>query len=380
MFSISEQELQDLIDKHYGRPKSKDKTPEYDLKSIVEYGLMFLYGQFHLKDGKVVPCLEKLDIYKKHRCKSVDEKKTTAHITTKFVEVTSIKTLDKTPDTLKACWTGYNLAILTANFTLQGYFKHDLLFQKKFDTASSLAACADKICIGLFSGEIIYFDPIGQNEVVKQCHTDTVTSLYYENGNLLSSSLDGSIFYRKKIQMSDSGVLDVQYVSEEKFVCSCCDHKLVFYDAGEFRLFSGHKERIKSLSYNRFGISTSRDGEVGFLFKENMFEITNLGASLHKRASVHQFFGHGLSSIFLYDVNHRQKLWSLNDSSLNLAVKDNLVVYSYEKDLRMVDMRSRDLLDVPLNVKTTELNFCDFGDILLVCTDQSPLLLDLRTI
>lgn len=379
MFSISDQELQDLIDKYSGKPKGRDKTPEYDLKTVVEYGLMFLYGRLHLKDGKVAPCSEKLNIYKKHRCGATDKKLAT-HLSSRFLEITDIRPLDKTPDTLKTCWTGHNLAILTGDFTLQGYFKRDLLFQKKFDTASSIAAGADKICIGLFSGEIVHFDPISQNEIVKQCHSDTVTSLYYENGHLLSSSLDGSVFYRKKIHISDSGVLDVQYVSNDKFVCSCCDHKLVFYNLGERRFFAGHKDRIKSLSYNRFGISTSRDGEVGFLFKESMFEVVNLGASLHKRASVHQFFGHGLSDVFLYDVNQRQKLWSIGESSLNLAVRDNIMVYSQKKSLKIVDTRTRDTMDVPVNVNVTDLSFSDTGDILLVCTDQSPLIIDLKCI
>jgi len=379
MFSISEQELQDLIDKHSGRSKGRDKTPEYDLKTVVEYGLMFLYGRMHLKDGKVTPCSEKLNIYKRHRCKAGDKKLNT-RLASRFLEVMDIRPLSKTPNTLKTSWTGHNLAVLTADFTLQGYFKRDLLFQKKFETASSMVACADKICIGMFSGEIIHFDPISQNEIIKPCHSDTVTSLYYENGHLLSSSLDGSVFYRKKIQISDSGILDVQYVSDDKFICSCCDHKLVFYNIGERRVFAGHKDRIKSLSYNRFGISTSRDGEVGFLFKENAFEISNLGASLHKRASVHQFFGHGLSDVFLYDVNQRQKLWSTNDTALSLAVRDNIMVYSQKRSLRVMDTRSRDTMDIPVNANVTDLSFSDTGDILLVCTDQSPLHIDLKCI
>ncbi|ELA41700.1 uncharacterized protein VICG_01204 [Vittaforma corneae ATCC 50505] len=150
MFSLSEQEIQDLIDKHNGKCMNKENTPEYDLKTVVECGLMFLYGKQHLKGGKVVQCAEKLNLYKKHKCREGD-KKICKHYKSRFLDITNINPLEKTQNTLKTCWTGHNLAILTADFTLQGYFKRDLLFQKKFPPASSIIAGADKICVGLFS-------------------------------------------------------------------------------------------------------------------------------------------------------------------------------------------------------------------------------------
>lgn len=379
MFSLSEQELQDLIDKHNGRSRSKDPVPEYDLKTVVEYGLMFLYGKMHLRDGKVVQCGEKLNLYKKHKCKS-PAKKAKTEMSNKFFEISNIKALERTPDTLKTCWTGYNLAILTADFTLQGYFKRDLLFQRKFDMASAMVAGSDKICIGLFSGEIIYFDPITQNEITKACHSDTVTSLRYENSQLLSSSLDGSIFYRKKIQISTSGVLEAHYIADDKFICSCCDNTVVLYDFGDARPFSGHKDRIKSLSYNRFAISTSKSGEVGFLVNEKSLEISNLGASLHRRVSPQQFFGYGLTEVFLYDVNKNERLWTMEDHTLSLALRENTLVYAHNKGLKAFDIRSKESIEVQLNANITDLSFSGSGDMLLVCTDQSPLILDIKAI
>lgn len=383
MFPITDQELRDLIDKHNGKSQSRENTPIYDLKTVVEYGLVFLYGKMHLKDNKVVPCSEKLSLYRKHKCKkegSKEDKKTNKTSKKELLEITEIHTLEKTRSTMKTCWTGSNLAVLTGDFTLQGYFKNDLLFQRKIPQASSMIAGIDKICVGLFTGEIVYFDPISQNEIVRPCHSDTVTSLYYENGHLLSSSLDGSIFYRKKMEISSEGVLDVCYVTDMKFLCACADNKLVFYDTGNIRTFVGHKDRIKSLSYDNFGISTSRNGDVGFLLQESVFEMANLGASLHRRHGPGKFFGYGLSEVFLYDVTRKQRLWSVDEISLNLTVKNEMVVYSAGTDLKVIDIRTHEEMVIPLGVNATDLSFSDAGDMLLVCTDQSPLILDLKHI
>lgn len=383
MFSISEQELKDLIDKHYNKSSVKDRIPEYDLKTAVECGLMFLYGKNHLKNGKIENCTVKFDLYKKHKCinKSIKvEEEASKKIYNKnnFIEILETKTLEKTKNTLKSCWTGYNLAILTSDFTIQGYFKKDLLFQKKLPEACSIVAGADKICIGLFSGEIIYFDPISQNEVYKPCHTDVITSLSYENGHVLSSSLDGSIFYKKKMVISEAGILNSQYISDDKFLCSSKEHKIIFYDSGEIKTFMGHKDLIKGLSYNRFGLSSSKNGEVGFLFNENSFELENINASLHKRSSLHRFYGYGLSDVFLYDVNQRQKIWEIKERSLNLTIKDNLLVYSLGKKLKMVDVRSKESFELPFSSVINDLSFSGSGDMLLISTNDSPIILDYR--
>lgn len=379
MFTISEQELQDLIDKHNGKATDKEHTPAYDLKTIVEYGLLFLYAKQHLKDGKVVECSSKLDIYKKHKC-NTDGNKSKKSLKSKFLEVFNANPLLEAHDTLKTCWTGYNLAILTSDYILQGYFKQEMLFQRAFPQASAVVATTDKICVGLFTGEIIYFDPISQDEITKQCHTDLVTSMRYENGHLLSASLDGSIFYKKKMQISTAGILEAYFITENKFICSCLDNVVALYDAGEVKSFLGHKDRIKTLSYNGFAVSTSKDGTVGFLLGDSEFETRSLGCSMHKRRSMNQFFGYGLSEVFLYDINQFEEIWKLGEKSLNLDLKDDLVVYSTNKGLRLSDIRMKESMDIPLDIQVTDVSFSQTGDMLLVCTEQTPLVFELRRI
>lgn len=368
MFSISDQELQDLIDKHSGKQKNKERTPVYDLKSVVEYGLLFIYAKIHFKDGKVCHCGEPFDLYSKHICNNHNNSNTV------------MTPLDKCRDAFRFCWTGYNLAILTSDFILQGYFKKNLLFEKKFPEATTIVASTDKICVGLFTGEVIHFDPITQNEIIQQCHSNVVTSLYYENGNILSSSLDGSIFYKKRINVANTGILDVKFISEDRFMCSCENNSIILYERGDIKEYSGHKDRIKGLSYMRYGISSSRDGQVGFLHNkdDDKLSVYDLGCCYHKRTVFNQFVGYGCSKLFQYDVNLMKDIWSINEKTLCLDVRNNLIGYSVGKEVKLMDLRSMDVKSIPLNVNVVDLSFSMTGEMLFVSTEQSPVIIELR--
>lgn len=376
MFSIKEEDLQNLILKHNSKSKKGDKVPIYDLKNIVEYGLAFIYAKTHLEGNIVQECNEEFNIYKKHKCSK--EKAIVKSYKSNFVEVSHITMLEKTENTLKTYWTGYNLAILTSGFNLQGYFRKDLLFQKKIPEACALIATADKILLGLFDGSTVYFDPITQNEVKKQHHTDIITSLSLENGSILSSSLDGSIYYNSKIFINESGVLDCKFISDEKFICSCVDNSLVLYDRENLKTFIGHKDTIKSLSFNKFALSTSKDGTIGYLLQDHLFETEFIGISHHTRLTISQFIGFGMDKIILYDTNLKTEIWKVQENTLNLDVKENIVAYSDKKDIKLKDIRSRDTLSIVLNANITDLSFSESGDMLLVCTDQAPFILDLK--
>jgi hypothetical protein len=378
MFSIKEEDLQNLISKHNNKNKRGDRIPIYDLKTIVEYGLAFIYAKSHLEGSVVQDCQEEFNIYKKHKCSK--KKAITKSYRSNFIEVSQITMLDKTEYTLKSCWTGYNLAILTASFNLQGYFGKDLLFQKKIPEACSLIATSDQIYLGSFDGSIVSFDPISQNTMVEQRHNDVITSLCIENDILLSSSMDGSIYYNHRIPINESGVLNCKLIGDEKFFCSCTDNSLVLADNGNIRTFIGHKDNIKSISYNKFGISSSREGTVGYLLDEQIFETESLGLSHHHRLNTTQFIGYGLDKVVFYDTNLKTEVWSVPENSLSLDVKENLMAYSFNKNIKLRDIRSKDSLNIILNANITDLKFSESNDMLLVCTDQSPFLLELKYI
>lgn len=376
MYTITDEEMNDLIQKYYGTSCDKNNIPIFDLKTLVECGLSFLFAKQHLHGNILTECSEEFSIYQEHKC--VVEKKIEKKHKSSFLEISNIQKLDEPPDTLKFCWTGVNLAILTSSFILQGYFKTDLLFQKKFSEAGALTATSDKICIGLLDGTVIHFDPITQNELSTQHHTDIITSMYLENNVVLTSSIDGSIFYKKNIQINSSGVIDVKYINDEKFLCSCFDNSLALYNEGNIKSFVGHKERINSLSFNNFGISSSNDGCVGYLFNDQVFETEFLDISHHKRISVHQFLGYGKDTIILYDVNKNLKIWKEVVQTLNLDTVDHLIAYSCNKNLILKDIRSNEKMSIQLKENITDLEFSQSGNLLLINTEESPLLFEMR--
>ena len=229
-----------------------------------------------------------------------------------------------------------------------------MLFQKKIPEACAMTATSDQIYLGLFDGSIISLDPISQNSVHEHRHSDIITSLSEENGVLLSSSMDGSIFYNYKMPISEAGVLNCKLIGEEKFFCSCSDNSLVLADKATIKTFIGHKDIIKSLSYNKFGISSSREGTVGFLIEEQIFETELLGISHHYRLNLNQFIGYGLGKVALYDTNLKTEVWSIPENSLNLDVKDSLLAYSFDKNIKLRDIRSKDSLNILLNANITD--------------------------
>jgi len=397
MLELTESEIEALIENHHknkNKPKDRElhkeavdkepmRSPVYSLKDILGYGLTYLYAKEHLREGKVMPCEEKFSIFKKHSCEEstkFPEQQAPRSYKSSFAELSGIQEITKARDSLRHCWIGHNLAILTSDFNLQGYFKRELLFQKRFENSSIMIATFEKIYIGLCTGEIVYFDPIGQNEKIEKVHTDLITSLCVESGNLLSSSMDGTIFYKKSIYINSQGVLAVKLIADDKFVCSCEDNTIALHENGDTKFFGGHKNRIKSLTYDKVAVSTSLDGVMGVLSREGAFETTEIGCSHHKRVNAHQIVGYGKSEIVVYDVSSKHADQRIKETTQYLDVHENTVAYTRDNRLRIRDMRSNDTIEVPLRAKGRDLSFSELGDMVLVCTDDSPFMVDLKYI
>lgn len=385
MLEPTEDEIQALIDKHDTAKQrngscGREEQPIYELSDILKYGMTYLYAREHMREGKVIACNEPFSIYRKHTCGQQKPSQEFEGRKSKFLEVSGMKKLKESCRTLTHCWTGHNLAILASDFSLQGYFKEELLFQRQFPDSCSMAATSEKIYLGLYSGDIVHFDPISQNEMIKHCHTDQVTGLSFEGNHLLSSSMDGSIFYKTKIPISVSGVLHAKLIGEEQFVCACGDNSIAVYDHGSIRPFLGHRERVKSLTYNRVGVSTSLDGFAGLLYNETKFEMVDIGCSFHKRMHPHLLVGYGLSDIVMYDLNQKQATKRIGESTPYVDANDNTLIYTVGSKLRIRDIRSAETIEVPLGCRGGEVSFSHTGDMALVCTDESPYVIDLKYI
>lgn len=374
MLELTESDIQALIDKHNSQDKThaRKKQPVYELGDILKYGMAYLYAKEHMKDGKVFACGEPFSIYRKHVCQH-------KAFRTKLLEVSEVKRLKESRSTLAHCWTGSNLAILTSDFSLQGYIGEELIFQRQVPDSCTVEATGDKIYLGLYSGDIVHFDPISQSEMTRHCHTDRVTSLSFEGNHLLSSSMDGSIFYRTKIPISSSGVLGVRLIGEDMFFCACGDNSVTVYDHGSIKPFLGHRECIKSLTYNRVGVSTSLDGFAGFLYS-NMFEVEDVGCSFHTRVHPHQMVGYGLADITIYDLNRRQVTARIKESTPYADASGDIVVYTVGRSLKIRDLRSAETIEMLLDSRGGEVGLSRSGDMALVCTDESSYVVDLKYI
>lgn len=386
MFEIKDEDIELLIEKYKNRKTAK--VPIYDLKDLVKYGLMFLYGDIHYRNGKVSPCHRPFSLYAEHRCNSekIMLEPTVFPGPCKFVSVERTKKLDKTKDAVLSCWAGYNLAIITSSFDLHAYFKQELLFQKSFSDSCALAATANKIYVGFYSGDIAYFDPVAQTTVVEHCHSGTVTSLSMKNNSLLSSSMDGTVFYRRKIKVADCGILDVKYVRNNKFICSCEDNSIVVFDNESTRSYLGHQSEIKSLSYGKICISSSADGYFGLLFNEHAeagdgqfsFEMKDMGCSMHRQLSADRVLGYGLNKMVLLDLNKMEVSATHPETTFSVDVQDNVYSYATGNVINFCDFRSSEKLRVDMHRSVVDLSYSPSGDMLLVSTIDSPYILDLR--
>lgn len=380
MFEVTDEDIELLIDNH--RNKKTAKTPVYRLKDLVKHGLMYFYGDSHYREGKISPCRKSFSMYSTHTCHGTEAPSTPVIIPTGPgpVEAKEVRRLNKTGDCMLSCWAGYNIALLTSSFELHAYFKSELLFQEQFSDCSALAATADKIYIGLYSGGVVYFDPVSQSKVTKHCHAGTVTNLHMENKYLLSCSLDGTIFYKRRIRISGTGILDARYVSDSRFICACDNNGIAVFDNEATRTYEGHRARIKSLTYDRVGLSSSLDGSFGLFRWDNggAFETTDVGCSMHKRLGEYRAVGYGMEQIKAIDLSRMEAVTSINTSSLSVDVKHNVVAYAAGTTVNFRDLRASDNLQVNIHKNIGDLSYSGNGDLLFVVTADSPYIIDIR--
>lgn len=386
MVEITDEDI-DLLIHHY-KGQKVEKEPVYNLKDLIKSGMMFVYGDRHFANGKIIPCNQPFTLYNRHVCHGTPITREPSVLTKKntFLEVPEIKQLEKTSDTMISCWAGYNLAVLTSSFELQAYFKKELLFQRPFSDCCALCATADKIYLGSYSGDIIHFDPVGLTKITKHYHTAAITSLRMENNNLLSSSMDGSIFYKRKIKISDNAILDVRYVNDNTFICACDNNNIIISNKDATNSYVGHTSRIMSLSYKKVCISSSLDGSFGFLYNlhsgseqnDFSFQMMDMGCSLHKQMDENKVLGYGLSKVSLFDLNRMEINISYDEPSIALDVRDNVVAYAVDSMINFRDIRTNEKVEVAMHKNVSDLSFSAGGDMLFVSVIGSPYILDLR--
>lgn len=373
MFEVTDEEIEMLLN-NQGSVKGGRK-PAYSLKDLVKYGLMYAYGNKHYRDGKIVPCNRPFSLFAEHSCAEQTREKP--------VEVVETARLIKSPDSMLHCWAGYNLAVITHSSELHAYFKKELLFSRQFTACSALTAAADKIYIGTDKGDVIFFDPIIQTETVKRIHSKKITSLQAVNSNLLSSSTDGTIFYKKKITISDSGILAVRYVNDSAFVCSCEDNSVILYRNNTITEFEGHEARILSLTHGSVIASSSEDGILGTIHNERSStrchqSMADIGCSRHVQTPSNQIIGFGLDDIKIFDLENNEIVSSFAEKTVALDYRENLLVYGRSSKLYFQDVRTNSKVLVSVGDDIKGVSFSHTGNMIYIETPGNPHIMDIR--
>lgn len=386
MLEITDEDIDLLIHHYQGRKVAK--LPVYDLRYLLRSGMMFIYGDKHFANGRISPCSEPFTLYDRHVCHGAQAAHAPAVLagTSSFLEVLDIKRLEKTSDAAASSWAGYNLAVLTASSELHAYFKKELLFERSFSDCCALCATADKIYLGSYSGDIVHFDPVGLTKATKHCHSAAVTGLWMENNSLLSSSADGSIFYKRKIKISDSAILAARYVDDNTFICACGDNSIVVFSRDATRSYVGHTSKIMSLSYRRVCVSSSIDGSFGFLYNVHpsaeqsdfSFQMMDVGCSQHKQMDRDSVLGYGLDRLSLLDLNRMEVGVSYEEASTSADVRESVVAYAVGSTINFRDVRASERVEVAMHKSVSGLSFSACGDMLFASAAGSPYILDLR--
>ncbi|KAI5168342.1 hypothetical protein PAEPH01_0055 [Pancytospora epiphaga] len=386
MEEITDEDIDLLIQRY--KNKKTGKTPVYSLKELVSSGMLYLYGEQHYKNGKITPCSYPFGLYHEHDCtdECISMEPTTTSQTHKHISIDGIYSLEKSEDSILRCWSGHNLAVITSSFDLHGYYNKELLFQKFFPNSSALLAMSKMIHIGFHSGEVLSFDPKVLRTASVRRHSGTVTSLSHHGSHLLSSSLDGSIFYQRRMNISNHGVLDVKFVNDKQFICSCTDNSIIVYENSNLRSYVGHRTAIKSLTYDKICISSSVDGFFGLLFNERVeagsvqyaYEMRNVGCSMHKQIGNDRAIGYGLDNITVFDINTMERIARYDEPTFSLDFSKNIFAYSTKTKLNLQDIRSPDKVQIEMHRTITGLDFSPDGNILLVSTSNTPYVINMH--
>jgi len=309
------------------------------------------------------------------------------------------------PPTL-GCWLGSNLAILTANGELYGYFRKNQMFVEHLPAGSAMTATSRDIFVGLDTGDLVHFDPIESISSVSSRHKGKITCIDAKNNEIASSSMDGTIFCKDLIRVSESGVTGMARMNGSQFFCSCEDMCVAVVETGNIKdnkdtsnakmhttnhsdasasinssnvkTYTGHSAPICSISYGEIGVTSSADGMAGFLW-ENSLEMKSLGFSHHIQNSG-RVIGYGKNDISIYDpvVEKKVEKWAIKTRTV--GVFGNYLAYGNGATVEIKDLRigKKTAISQDFKNRVDHVSFSGMGDMVLVFSGPEATILDIK--
>ncbi len=379
MYDLTEKDVESLVKK-----LEKNEEFVYDLNYLVECGLKYIYGDIHLNDsGAIIPC----------KCKFSEMiKKNIPHQCNKRFFKTKVTPIQLENELKSYTWVESNIAALDNKNTLHGFFVDKPIFSAEVKNATSLDSTFEKIFLGTKSGDLLHFDPFIHSFNTQSRHSNSITSVHCiktlsGSPGVLTSSLDGSIYLRKKIKISDIPILDVLYINDRKFIYTSIDNTLMLYDNGTVSSFNGHDKYINQISYlegKNYVVSSSNNGFFGILNfaesedKQPWMEIKDVQCSKHIQKDDY-ILGYGQNKLIYYDIEKKEvnEIYKSIKGIRAASVHGDLVVFSTGMCLNFMKLSSKNLFKIKMNSNITEVSFSGNHNHLLVRTETIPYIVEI---
>ncbi|KAL6122383.1 hypothetical protein NUSPORA_00565 [Nucleospora cyclopteri] len=385
MFDLTDKDIKDIIinynKKIIGAKEATvdEKIGPFPMSYVVECGLKYIYGEQHMVSGQIIDCktgfMGCINSKTSHKCKN------------DFVNINLCKL--KTKDTcILSKWTGNNLAVITSKYSLDAYYKNELLFEHGLNEISAVDATSSKIFLGTLKGALLHFDPISRSYNSQSRHSAGITAVHCFNNAVLTCSEDGTIFHKKNIKVTNGQVYEAVQTGENTFVCICSDNTVVKVKNEETTSFVGHKDRIEEISYKKVPITTSADGYMGIL--TNKLNMINFECSKHRQLLEDQVIGFGKSKLRRFDLNNElisdiyiNDSTVLNKTSIEISdCSNNVVAFITESGsknkLNLLDLRSNEIVEKELEKKVLDLKFSPSGDSIFIACENLCLMAELK--
>lgn len=362
----------------------------HSLVSLVGKGLQYLYGSKHLQGGEVVSCEAKFCLSEEHVCKAgkkpldaagaIHQVQGAMDVSVEEVGLAGAKTA------LLSCWNRDYLGIYTAVGEALGFGPGGLLWRREMKSLTALSWCEDDLVGGTKAGEVITVNVSSGRTRSYASHGKEVTRIRQRGRGILSSGRDGRIVMMNngvtEVNVSESGIEDIVWMSEYGVGCSLSDFSVAFVDAEESMTskIGVHQDKISGIGYEGSLLSTSsHDGTLG---------LWNTALMSGRRMTTHdgEVYDHGWMdgkavtcgsdrftrawdterSAPTFELKHEDKVMSVDCLPYVIASG------SLDGDVILSDPRCGKVFRYAAGGSVSRLLFSESGSYLCICMSNSP--------
>lgn len=397
MFDLTDADIKELAKIYKKAVVCGDKNASvgpYTIEYVLECGLKYIYGEQHLSDGHVVDCqsLFKADLEscKEHRCKM------------DFISMEE-NVLDIGGRIEHFEWSKNNMACVTNNNMMYGFFKKQKLFSIPAKDVTALAATSSQILFGTDSGKLEMMSMPDKRIETHNAHNNFVKKIKVFDEKIVSSGGDGSLWCKSQLKLTQSAISDF-VLHNNSIYCACEDNSVIkvkllentgfvksgavydnFDDVDNLQISTmmGHQDKITTITGECVVATSSLDGNLGIV--KNKISLYPVEATKHVAKSEPELTLFGMESIKRFDLNRCEalELHKSQNAVYALSERKDLIAFATTgKDnlLWLMDTRTKDVTSKKLNFYIRDIEFGKSYENLLVVTDGEQIMCDIRRI